>query len=73
MDGARNKNILFIHLETQYAKTNSKNEIYAKNWVRRTWTEKVNPEKVNGQRPVKVNYQPKSQRPNPDSEGDVSG
>ena len=40
---ARKKNILFIHLETQYAKTDCKNEIYAKNWVRRTWTEKVNP------------------------------
>ena len=46
-------NILFIHLETQYAKTHYKNEIYVKNWVRRTWTEKVNPMekstvKVNG-------------------------
>ena len=47
------KNILFIHLETQYAKTDCKNEIYVKNWVRRSWIEKVNPEeksmvKVNG-------------------------
>ena len=45
--------MIFIHLETQYAKIDCKNEIYAKNWVRRTWTEKVNPEskltvKVNG-------------------------
>ena len=40
--GARKKNIIFIHLEIQYAKTDCKNEIYAKNWVRRTWTEKVN-------------------------------
>ena len=40
--GARKKNIIFIHLEIQYAKTDYKNEIYAKNWVRRTWTEKVN-------------------------------
>ena len=39
----RKKNILFIQLETQYAKTDCKNEIYAKKWVRRTWTEKVNP------------------------------
>ena len=49
----RKKNILFIRLETQYEKTDCKNEIYAKNWVRRTWTEKVNPlekstVKVNG-------------------------
>ena len=44
------KNIIFIHLETQYAKTDCKNEIYVKNWVRRTWTAKVNPgEKVNDQ------------------------
>ena len=34
---------LFIHLETKYAKTDCKNEIYAKNWVRRIWTAKVNP------------------------------
>ena len=53
IDGARKKNIFFIHLKTQYAKTDRKNEIYVKNWVRRTWTEKVNPGekstvKVNG-------------------------
>ena len=41
---SRKKNIIFIHLETQYAKIDCKNEIYAKNWVRKTWTEKVNPE-----------------------------
>ena len=34
---------------TQYAKIDCTNEIYAKNWVRRTWTEKVNTGKVNGQ------------------------
>lgn len=37
MDGARKKNIILIHLETQYAKTDCRNEIYTKNWVRRTW------------------------------------
>ena len=37
MDGARKKNILLIHLGTQYAKTDCRNEIYTKNWVRRTW------------------------------------
>ena len=51
-DGVRKKNILFIHLETQYAKTDCKNEIYAKDWVRRTWTKKVNPAKKSM---VKVN------------------
>ena len=59
MDEARKKNILLIHLETQYAKTDCRNEIYTKNWVRRTWLgKKVNWEKltangwstVNGQR-----------------------
>ena len=53
------ENIIFIHLETQYAKIYCKNEIYAKNWVRRTWTEKVNPESkstlVNGPVNVLVN------------------
>ena len=49
MDGARKKNILLIHLGTQYAKTDCRNEIYTKNWVRRTWPgEKVNGT-VNGQ------------------------
>ena len=38
----RGRNILFIHLETQYAKTYCKNEIYAKNWVRRTLIENFN-------------------------------
>ena len=42
--------VLILHLEVKYAKIDCKNEIYAKNWVRRTWTEKVNPRvKVNGQ------------------------
>ena len=60
IDGARKKNIIFIHLETQYAKTYCKNEIYAKNWVRRTLIEKFNlgeksTIKVNG--PAIVNSQ----------------
>ena len=48
------RSVLILHLEAKYAKMDCKNEIYAKNWVRSTWTEKVNPEKstvkVNGQR-----------------------
>ena len=34
--------ILILHLEAKYAKMDCKNEIYAKNWVRRTWIAKVN-------------------------------
>ena len=36
--------VLILYLEAKNAKIDCKNEIYAKNWVRRTWTEKVNPE-----------------------------
>ena len=32
--------VLILHLEAKYAKTNCKNEIYVKNWVRSTWTAK---------------------------------
>ena len=53
MDGARKKNILLIHLGTQYAKTDCRNEIYTKNWVRRTWPGK----KSIGRSTVKVNGQ----------------
>ena len=34
--------VLILHLEEKYAKIDYKNEIYAKNWVRSTWTAKVN-------------------------------
>ena len=34
--------ILILHLEAKYAKIDYKNEIYMKNWVRSTWTAKVN-------------------------------
>ena len=44
MDGMRKKNILLIHLGTQYAKTDCRNEIYTKNWIRRTWPGKSQPE-----------------------------
>ena len=42
--------VLILHFEAKYAKIDCKNEIYAKNRIRRTWIEKVNPEKstVNG-------------------------
>ena len=53
MDEARKKNIFLIHLETQYAKTDCRNEIYTKNWVRRTWPGK----KSTGRSTVKVNGQ----------------
>ena len=32
----RRRPVLILHLEVKYAKTDYKNEIYAKNWVRRT-------------------------------------
>ena len=38
----RRRPVLFLHLGTKYAKMDCKNGIYAKNWVRRTWTAKVN-------------------------------
>ena len=34
------KLVLILHLEAKYAKIDCKNEIYAKNWVRGTWTAK---------------------------------
>jgi len=39
----RRRPILILHLEAQYAKMDRKNEIYAKNWVRSTWTAKSQP------------------------------
>ena len=49
----RRRPVLILHLEAKYAKIDCKNEIYAKNWVRSTWTAKVNSGKkstVNSQR-----------------------
>ena len=40
----RRRPVLILHLEAKYAKMDCKNGIYAKNWVRRTWTDKVNSE-----------------------------
>ena len=56
----RRRHVLILHLEAKYAKIDCKNEIYAKNWVRSTWTAKVNAgKKINGQSQpsVKVNGQ----------------
>ena len=36
----RRRPVLILHLEAKYAKMDCKNEIYAKNWVRSTWTAK---------------------------------
>ena len=44
------RHVLILHLEAKYAKMDCKNEIYVKNWVRSTWTAKVNPRK--SQRPT---------------------
>ena len=50
----RRRPVLILHLEAKYAKIDCKNEIYAKNWVRSTWTAKVNFDKKST---VKVNSQ----------------
>ena len=36
----RRRPVLILHLEEKYAKIDYKNEIYTKNWVRKTWTKK---------------------------------
>ena len=57
----RRRPVLILHLEAKYAKIDCKNEIYAKNWVRSTWTANVNSGKKSM---VKVNAgQQTSQRP----------
>ena len=38
----RRRSVLILHLEAKYVKIDCKNEIYVKNWVRSTWTAKVN-------------------------------
>ena len=48
----RRRSVLILHLEAKYEKIDCKNEIYAKNWVRSTWTAKVNFDKKST---VKVN------------------
>ena len=46
----RRRSILILYLEAKYAKTDYKNEIYAKNWAMSTYTAKSQLyEKVNGQ------------------------
>ena len=48
----RRRPVLILHLDAKYAKIDCKNEIYAKNWVKSTWTAKVNSGKKST---VKVN------------------
>ena len=36
----RRRLVLIFHLEAKYAEMDCKNKIYAKNWVRSTWTAK---------------------------------
>ena len=57
----RRRPILILHLEAKYAKIDCKNEIYVKNWVRSSWTAKVNSGKKST---VKVNPQSKSTQVN---------
>ena len=47
--------VLILHLEGKYAKMDYKNEIYAKNWVRSTWTAKVNSGKKSTVQSTQVN------------------
>ena len=57
----RRRPVLILHLEAKYAKIDCKNEIYVKNWLRSTWTAKVNYGKKST---VKVNVGQRSgQRP----------
>ena len=53
----RRRHVLILHLKAKYAKIDCKNEIYTKNWIRSTWTAKVNSDKKST---VKVNGQLKS-------------
>ena len=48
----RRRLALILHLEAKYEKIDSKNEIYAKIWVRSTWTAKSQRSNL-----VKVNHQ----------------
>ena len=65
----RRRLVLIFHLEAKYAKIDCKNEIYMKNWVRSTWTAKVN----NGKKStIKVNPQSKSTLVNVLVNNDVS-
>ena len=48
----RRRLALILHLKAKYAKIDSKNEIYAKIWVRSTWTAKSQRSNL-----VKVNHQ----------------
>ena len=52
----RRRHVLILHLEAKYAKMDCKNEIYTKNWVRCTWTTKVN---LREKSTVKINLQSK--------------
>ena len=65
----RRRLVLIFHLEAKYAKIDCKNEIYAKNWVRSTWTAKVNYGKKST---IKVNPQSKSTLVNVLVNNDVS-
>ena len=72
----RRRPVFILHLEAKNAKMDCKNEIYAKNWIRSTWTTKVNYDKKST---VKVNPQSKSPQVNnllmmtlADVAGDVS-
>ena len=53
----RRRPVLILHFEEKYTKMDCKNEIYMKNWVKRTWIAKVN---LGEKSTVKVNLWSKS-------------
>ena len=53
----RRRPVLILHFEEKYTKMDCKNEIYMKNWVKRTWIAKVN---LGEKSTVKVNIWSKS-------------
>ena len=69
----RRRPVLILHSEAKYAKTDCKNEIYAKNWVRSTWTTKSQLwVKVNGQCTIKSMVNARSSQWSRSTEADVS-
>ena len=60
----RRRSVLIFHLEEKYAKTNCKNEIYVKNWIKSTWIAKSQLwQKINDQLCQSQSQRLKSQLP----------
>ena len=60
----RRRSVLIFNLEEKYAKTNCKNEIYVKNWIKSTWIAKSQLwQKINDQLCQSQSQRLKSQLP----------